>query len=206
MARWNPCIAKKFSLPQAAQQQPIRRENMNRKSAAVQRLINALDDSRLVYGKGASKVADPRLHDLLERMACTHWSIADDLAEWIVETGGKAARRGSRLVSLRTFFAEKFAQISFDVEMAYASHAVKHEAAILRDFRKTVASTRDAGLGNRLQLQCRKIEHASTEIRCLRATLELHMGVAARAGTRDRARMAFTHAPAVRGTGSPRTE
>ena len=146
---------------------------MNREWIIVQRLVNALDDSRSSYGKGAGKVADPRLRDLLEGIAGTHWRIADDLAGQIVETGDKVARQGNRLGLLRTFLAEKFAQISVDIDMAYASHAHKREADILRDFHAAVASIRDAGLCNRLRMGCRELERASMEISCLRTTMQL---------------------------------
>jgi len=146
---------------------------MNRELIVVQRLVDALDDSRSLYDKGADKVAHPHLRDLLERIAGTHRLIADDLAGQIVETGGGVARHGSRSGPLRTFLAEKSAQISFDIEMVYASHAVKREAGILRGFRAAVASIRDAGLCNRLRMHCRELERASMEISCLRTTMQL---------------------------------
>jgi len=146
---------------------------MNRELIVVQRLVDALDDSRSLYDKGADKVAYPRLRDLLERIAGTHRLIADDLAGQIVEAGGGVARHGSRFGPLRTFLAEKSAQISFDIEMVYASHAVKRETGILRGFRAAIASIRDAGLCNRLRMHCRELERASMEISCLRTTMQL---------------------------------
>lgn len=150
---------------------------MNGKLAIVQRLVNALDDSRGLYDEGADKATHPDLKDLLERIAGTHWLIADDLAGQMVQTGGELARQGSRLGPLRTFLAEKFAQISVDIDVVYASHAARREAGILRDFRDAAVSIRNAGLRNHLWMHCREIERASTEIRCLLTTMQLHVGL-----------------------------
>lgn len=150
---------------------------MNGKLATVQRLVNALDDSQRLYDVGAHKATRPDLKDLLERIAGTHRLIADDLAGQMVQTGGELVRQGSRLGPLRSFLAEKFAQINVDIDMVYASHAVKRETLILRDFREGAASIRNAGLRNRLRMHCREIERAYTEIRCLLTTMRLHTGL-----------------------------
>lgn len=146
---------------------------MNRELIVVQRLVDELDDSRSLYGNGAGKVADSRLRDVLEHIAGTHWLIADDLAGQIAKAGGEVARQGNRLGPLRTFLVEKFAQISVDIDMAYASHAVRREAGILRDFRAAVVSIRDAGLCDHLRMRCPELERASMDISCLQTTMQL---------------------------------
>jgi hypothetical protein len=162
---------------------------MDRERIIVQRLIKALDDARLRYDEWADKLAHPGLRDVLQRVARVHWRIAESLAAQMVGTGTRVARQGSRLGPLRTCLVDKFAQMSVDIDLVYASHAVKREVRILRDFRGAVDSIRDAGLCNRLRMHCREIEHASTGVRCLLTTmqLQLHRALPPRGPSRARA-------------------
>lgn len=156
---------------------------MSRESAIVQRLIDALDDAQSWYGKQARRVVSPDLRDWLERTAGTHWVIADELGDEMIATGSNATRRGSRLGSLRTLFTERLARSNSNVDMAYASHAARWEAAILRGVRDTAKFVRDTVLRDRLKAHDREIERASTQICCLLSTMQLRADPrAARAG------------------------
>lgn len=171
---------------------------MDRERIIVQRLINALDDARSRYDEWADKLAHPDLRDLLQRVARVHWRIAESLTAQMARTGARVRRHGSRLGPLRTCLVDKFAQMSVDIDLIYARHAVKREAGILRDFRGAADSIRDAGLCDGLRMHCREIEHASTEIRCLLTTMQLHMGSrTARALTNEHASARLTTAQTV---------
>jgi len=152
---------------------------MNRESILVQRLVSTLDDSRSLYEKAVDEVVHPHLRDLLECTIGAHWLIADDLARHISAAGGEVTRRGSRLGPLRTFLTGRSAQITLDIDMAYANFAAKREACILRGLHEATGSVRHAGLRNRLRMHCRKIERVSTQIGCLRATMQLRVGLQA---------------------------
>lgn len=152
---------------------------MNREPIIVQGLVSALDDARSLYEKAADKVVDPRLLDLLECIVGTHWLIADDLAKHFAERGGEVTRQGSRLGPLRIFLTGRFAQISLDTDMAYANFAAKREASILRRLHEATGSIRHAGLRSHLRIHCFKIERIATQIRCLRATMQLRVSLQA---------------------------
>lgn len=148
---------------------------MQKELAGLQHLIDALDDSRSLYAKRSATVAHPQLRELLARMACMHSLIANDLAALIVERSGEVSRRGSRPRPLRAFLLKAFARTRIDIEMVCVNHAIQREARILRGIHEAVASVRDPGLCDCLRTHQREIERASTEISCLRATMQLRM-------------------------------
>ncbi len=139
---------------------------MYKESAALQKLLYALDDSSALYRRLAPKTTSSHLKLLLERANRTHQWIAGDLAERMTAVGGTPKRGGSLLGPLQAMRANWLARISLDIEQAYATQALQREDSVLQRFDAAIAEATDTGLRSLLQTQEHLMDNVRTQIEC----------------------------------------
>jgi uncharacterized protein (TIGR02284 family) len=177
---------------------------MDKEIATLQKLLDALNDSSILYRRLASGTASSHLKLLLGRAIRVHRWIAGELGERMRAAGGTPRHAGSLLGPLHALHTHWLARISPDVELAYVARAARREDDVLRCFDDAVGTVRNIELRDHLQAHLHKIEHACTQIehlgpplpaqayamptpQSIRATAQ--SGSRTTVQTRDRARM-----------------
>jgi uncharacterized protein (TIGR02284 family) len=140
---------------------------MSKEIAALQKLLDALNDSSILYRRLAPKTTSSHLKLLLERAIRIHQWIAEELAERMTTAGGTPKPGGSLLGPLQALRANWLARISPDVELAYVSQALQREDAVLQRFDAVIAEATDTELRSLLQTQEHLMGNVRTQIECL---------------------------------------
>lgn len=140
---------------------------MNKEIAALQKLLDVLNDSSILYRRLAPKTTSSHLKLLLERAVRIHQWIADELAQRMTTAGGTPKFGGSLLGPMQALRANWLSRISPDIKLAYATQTLRREDGVQRCFDEAVAGVTDGDLRNHLQMQRREIERACVQIECL---------------------------------------
>ena len=137
---------------------------MSKENAALQKLLDALNDSSTLYRRLAPKTTSSHLKLLLERAIRVHQWIADELAERMTTAGGTPRPGGSLLGPLQALRANWLARISPDIELAYVAQTLQREDAVLQRFDAVIADATDTELRSLLQSQEHLMGNVRTQI------------------------------------------